>query len=183
MKRGIIIAVLFCVVLFVAAVLVATASEPQSKAGIEKRKIEFWHGEWTYTGKSFTTPLGPGASFTGKLSGRPVQDGFGSEFIYTEGGTRYLEIDFWEQATQQYNYIFLGNDGYAERGSFKFKGDECVFEGSIVSGEKVYKVRGIEELSSDGQSFFKKSEVSADGITWTPLNEATFTRIKPAAKK
>jgi hypothetical protein len=187
MKRGSTVLFLFCIILFEMTALVASAAEPQGMVAIENQKLALWYGEWTYKGKSFTTPLGPGAPFTGKLSGRPVQAGFASEFIYTEKGAsgevRYFEVDFWEQATKQYAYILVGNDGYAERGFFQVNGNMTVFEGNSVAGEKIYKVRGVNEFASDGKSWSRRNEISTDGKTWMPLSEATFTKIKRAAKK
>ena len=44
-----------------------------------------------------TTPLGPGGKFTGRMTGRPILDGFGAEYVFVENGpsgeTRTVEID------------------------------------------------------------------------------------------
>jgi hypothetical protein len=104
---------------------------PSQSPGPESRALSVWHGEWTYQGENYTTPLGPGSKVAGTMTGRPIQGGFASEFIYEErgasGSTRYFEVDFWSPASRSYSYIFVGNDGYVEQGSFVMQGKVTTF--------------------------------------------------------
>jgi hypothetical protein len=161
----------------------AQQSNP-SQLNPENQKLAVWHGEWTYEGTTQTTVLGPGYKTNGRMSGRPVQNGFASEFIYVDKGpsgeTRYLEIDFWDPAIKRYAYIYLGNDGYVERGSFSMNGNVTTFAGAFIAEGKPYKVRGIETVAPDGQSFTKQIELSADGKTWVPFSASKYLKVKAA---
>jgi hypothetical protein len=175
--------------LIAVACLAGTAFAQQSnppQPNLENQKLAIWHGEWTYEGTTHTTVLGSGYKSAGRMTGRPVQNGFASEFLYVEKGsageTRYLEIDFWDPAIKRYAYIYLGNDGYVERGSFAMKGNVTTYEGAFTAEGRPYKVRGVETVAPDGQSFTKQIELSADGNTWVPFSTSKYLKVKTAAK-
>jgi len=176
--------------LFAAACLITTAfaQQPaaQKKTGAENQNLNVWYGEWTYVGTSVTTPLGPGYQYTGRMTGRPVLDGFAGEFTYEEKGPagehHYLEIDFWDPGIKAYRYIFLGDDGYVERGSFTMKGGVTSFEGAVAFEGKIFKGRGVETLAGDGLSLIKKFDLCADGKTWLPYVESKYTKVIPEVK-
>jgi hypothetical protein len=177
------------IALITVACLAGTAFAQQSnppQPNPENQKLVIWHGEWTYEGTTHTTVLGSGYKSTGRMTGRPVQNGFASEFLYVEKvsarETRYLEIDFWDPAIKRYAYIYLGNDGYVERGSFVMKGNVTTFEGAFNAEGKPYKVRGVETVAPDGQSFTKQVELSANGNTWVLFSTSKYLKIKTAGK-
>jgi hypothetical protein len=177
------------IALMAVAFLAGTAFAQQSnppQANPENQKLAIWHGEWTYEGTTHTTVLGSGSKFSGRMTGRPVQNGFASEFLYVEkvlaGETRYLEIDFWDPAIKRYAYIYLGNDGYVERGSFMMKGNVTTFEGAFNAKGKPYRVQGVETVATDGQSLTKQIELSADGNTWVPFSASKYLKVKTAGK-
>ncbi len=170
---------------FVGAAL-AQQPGPAPTPGPEARQLAVWYGEWTYAGGNFATPLGPASKISGRMTGRPIQNGFAGEFIYDETGpggvTRYYEIDFWDPATRSHGYLFIGNDGYVERGNFTMNGNVITFTNTILVEGKPYKIRGVETVAPDAQSYIKKIELCADGKTWVPCSELVFTKVAPAEK-
>ena len=81
---------------FVGAVLAQQPNAP-AKPSPEHQKLVLWFGDWTCEGEYQTTPLSPGGKFTGRMTGRPILDGFGAEYLFVENGpsgeTRTVEID------------------------------------------------------------------------------------------
>jgi len=151
----------------------------------ESRKLAVWYGQWSYAGENFPSPLGPAGKVTGTMTGRPIQNGFAGEFIYDEtnpsGSVRNLEIDFWDPATNSFAYVFVGTDGYTERGPFWMKGLITTSEISVVVDGKTYQERAVETIAADGQSYIKKMEFSADGKKWLPLSETKYVKLPAAA--
>jgi hypothetical protein len=186
MKRKASLLAMGSLVLLLSAVLLLAQSAPQVKPNAENQKLAAWYGVWTYEGTSQTTVLGPGCKFTGRLTSRPVQNGFACEFIYDEKGpageNHNLEIDFWDPARKAYAYIYLSDDGYVERGSFTIKGNIATVESTGSFQGKAFKLRSVDTFETDGQSFTRKAELCVDGKIWTPYDEAKFTKAKPAAK-
>jgi len=68
------------ITLIAAACLVgaAFAQQPNQppKPGPELQRLQDYFGEWTYEGETQATPLGPGGRITGRMTGRPVVNGF-----------------------------------------------------------------------------------------------------------
>jgi ketosteroid isomerase-like protein len=164
----------------VAGAALAQPAGPAPAVSPENQQLAVWYGDWTYTGETFATPVGPAGKFTGTMTGRPVQNGHAGEFYYLEKGpageTRSLEIDFWDPVARDHAYIFLSNDGYAERGTFTMKGNLTTFATTILVEGKPHKIRGTETVAPDGLSFTKKIEVLVDQ-TWLPYTDSRFTKI------
>lgn len=76
---------LIVVACFVGAAIAQVPSQPP-KPGPEHQKLQLWCGEWTYEGEYYATFLGPGGKFTGRMTGRPIMDGFGAEYVFVENG-------------------------------------------------------------------------------------------------
>lgn len=170
--------------------LVSTAFTQQAdelpKPGPEHQKMLEWCGEWTITGKTYTTPLGPGRKIQGKWIGRPILDGFAIEGIYLYDGygptgeTQAKEITSYDPATNTYHYLFLSNNGYREQAPFTVEGAVAAWEGTQVIEGKEYQFRGSDTDLPDGSGFIRKGEISADGKTWQPLIEARHIRVETA---
>ena len=167
---------------FAGTALAQTSTPPPVPSpGLGNQKLAVWYGEWTYTGETFATPAGPAGKFTGRMIGRPIQNGFAGEFIYDEKGAsgeaRYLEIDFWDPVIKDHAYIFVGTDGYAERGTFSMKGDLTTFENTIMLEGRLMKIKGTETVAPDRQSFTRKVELLTDSKTWAPFTDTKFTKV------
>jgi hypothetical protein len=172
---------------FLAACVCGTAvAGTPITASPESQKLAIWYGEWTYSGEIYTTALGPGAKVTGRMTGRPVQNGWVGEFVYVEKGpageTRYLELDFWDPALQDHAYVFLGDDGSVERGVFSMKGEVTTYEGSFVADGKPYRLRGVETVSPDRLSFAKTTEISDDGRSWHPYAKYKYSKVTSSSQ-
>jgi hypothetical protein len=63
-------------------------------------------------------------------------------------------------------------------------GNVITFANTILAGGKPCKIRGVETVAPDAQSYTKKIELCPDGKSWVPCSEFVFTRVKaPQAEK
>jgi hypothetical protein len=154
------------------------------KPSQEHRKLQLWTGEWTYEGENYTTFLGPGGKFTGKMTGHLIMDGFGLESVFVERGpsgeTRYVEIDGYDAAAKNYPYVTIYNNGDLSQGAFTLGGTVAKWEGISVTEGKPFHDRGTDAVSPDGMSISRSGEVSQDGKTWVPWFTFHATKVKPA---
>jgi hypothetical protein len=160
----------------------AEQPNPPPTPGPENQKLAVWYGEWTYSGEIHPTPLGPASKFTGRMTGRPVLNGFAAEFIYNErssaGETESRELCWYDPATKNYAYVYLGNDGYVEQGPFTMSGEVCTWEAKCVAGGTPFKMKGTETMAPDGMTLTRKADISIDGKTWLPFLASKFTKVK-----
>ena len=82
-----------------------------------------WCGEWAYSGRTQETPVGPATQFTGKMTGRPVLNGFAVEFLHEyygggPGGDRFAhEMGWYDPAAKRYSFLFVTDAGVIEKGA------------------------------------------------------------------
>jgi 7,8-dihydropterin-6-yl-methyl-4-(beta-D-ribofuranosyl)aminobenzene 5'-phosphate synthase len=154
----------------------------------EHQKLALWFGEWIYEGDYVTTPLGPGGKFTGRMTGRPILDGFGGEYVFLENGpsgeTRTVEIDSYDPVAKNYPNICICSDGSLGHIPYTMNGNVASWEGNSVIGGRRVGDRGTDAVASDGMSFTKKGEIRVDGKTWVPFVTLKATKVKagPAAE-
>ena len=162
----------------------AQHSSQPPKPGPEHQKLQLWFGEWTYEGETYTTFLGPGGKFTGKMTGRPMLDGFGLESVFVERGpsgeTRTVEIDGYDPVAKNYPYACISNNGDLFRGVFTVNGTVAKWEGIAVMKGKRFHDRGTDAVAPDGMSISKGGEISEDGKTWVPSFTLRATKVKAA---
>jgi hypothetical protein len=162
----------------------AIAQQPNqpAKPGPELRKMAAWYGDWTYETEIQKTPLGPGAKVTGKMTARPVLNGFAVECVYDEKGpageTHGFELCWYDPAAKKYAYIYLSNDGYMEQGPFMMTDNGDTWEANCVAGGIPFKMRGVETVLSGGMVITRKAEMSVDGKTWLPYWTGKLTKVK-----
>lgn len=151
----------------------AFAQQPAQIPSPENNLLSVWYGDWTYTTETFKTPISEPSTVTGTLTGHAILDGWGSKFIYNEGGVRYLEVDYYDATATVPNiyakdfpfgkvrntkdpcfrYIFLSNDGYTELGVYSMDGKVCTFSTTFVGDNGVtYTSWGDEIISADGNT-------------------------------
>lgn len=166
----------------------ALAQQPNEmpKPGPEMQKYAASYcGEYTYSGKAYTTPLGPAGEVTGRMVARPILNGFALEALYDHKGpggeTQSREISWYDAATKKYFYVFISNNGYLERAPFTLSEDVASWEGTCVSDGKRYKIRGTDTDLPDGTGFIRKGEISVDGKTWLTVDESKYVKVKEAA--
>jgi len=176
------IALLLILCLLTTALAQAAGDQPELTAG-HKKMLE-WCGEWSITGKTFTSPFGPGREIKGKWIGKPILDGFAIEGMYfyegkgPSGETQAKEISTYDPATNTYQYVFLSNNGYREQAPFTVEGPVAAWEGTQVIDGKTYKFRGRDKDLPDGTGFVRTGEVSADGQTWQPNIECRHIKVQ-----
>jgi hypothetical protein len=160
----------------------AQQSNQPAKPGPEVQKMSIWYGDWTYEGEILTTPLGPGAKVTGKMTCRPVLSRFAVECTYDEKGpsgeTHSIELCWYDPANKKYAYVYLSNDGYMEQGPFMMNENGDTWEANCVAGGKPFKMRGVEVVLSGGTILTRKPEISIDGKTWLPYASFKTTKVK-----
>ena len=182
MKR-IAVSVALVVLIFTVA---AQAQTPVAKPGPEHKKLEIWVGDWTYEGEDKATPLGPAGKHSGKITVRPILDGFFVEFRgevkRPSGAHRWLEIDGYDPVNKRFTFSNFGSDGVVSTNTYTIDGNTISFSGTEVHGEKPYKVRGTGVIAPDLMSWVEKWEVSVDGKTWIQSSESKFTKTKPLQK-
>ena len=166
-----------------AAALAQQSSQPP-KPGPEHQKLRLWLGEWTYEGESQTTFLGPGGQFTGRMTGRPILNGFGAELVFiergTSGETQTVEVDGYDPVARNYPYVAISSDGSLFQGAFTMNGTVATWEGISVANGRRFKDRGTDAVAADGMSFTKRWEISEDGKTWVPSGTLKATKLKAA---
>lgn len=157
---------------------------PELTAG--HKKMLDWCGQYTITGKTFTSPFGPGREIKGKWIGKPILDGFAIEGTYfyegkgPSGETQAREISTYDPATNTYQYVFLSNNGYREQAPFTVDGPVAAWEGTQVIGGKPIRFRGRDKDLPDGTGFVRTGEFSTDGQTWQPNIECRHIKVTPA---
>ena len=180
MKRPITI---FAAACFASAVFAQQTNQPP-KPSPEHQKLALWFGEWTYEGENQTTFLGPGGKFTGRMTGRPILDGFGAEYVFVENGpsgeTRTVEIDGYDSVAKNYPGIWLCSDGSLGLSSFTMNGNVATWEGTSMANGRRFKDRGTDAVAADGMSIVKQGEISEDGKTWVQVSTMKATKVKAA---
>ncbi len=172
-------------VCLLAAGFAPAGDRPQPSAG--HRKMLDWCGEFTITGKTFTSPFGPGRQIKGTWIGKPILDGFAIEGTYfyegkgPSGETQAREISTYDPATNTYQYVFLSNTGYREQAPFTVDGPVAAWEGTVVIDGKELRFRGRDRDLPDGTGFLRTAEFSTDGQTWQPNMECRHIRVAPAS--
>jgi hypothetical protein len=118
------------------------------------------------------------------MTGRPIIDGFGGEYVFVENGpsgeTRTVEIDSYDPVAKNYPYINICNDGSLFQGSFTMNGNVATWEGTSVVNGRRFKERGTDAVAPDGMSITKHGEISEDGKTWVPSFTFKATKVKAA---
>lgn len=167
------------------AVLTQGAGDgPELTAG--HKKMLDWCGQYTITGKTFTSPLGPAHPVKGTWIAGPILNGFAIEGSYSfegkgpSGETQGREIISYDPETDKYHYIFWGDTGYVDQAPFTRQGAVVSWQTTSVMNGKKYHFRGTDTDLPDGAGFVRREDYSTDGQTWQPLHESRFTIVTPA---
>ena len=181
------VALSLAVCLLVSVLAQAAADLPEPTAG--HKKMLDWCGEYDITGKTLTSPFGPGREIKGTWIGKPILDGFAIEGTYfykgkgPNGETQAKEISTYDPATNTYQYVFLSNNGYHEQAPFTVDGPVAAWEGTQVIDGKTYQFRGRDRDLPDGTGFVRTGEFSTDGQTWQPNIECRHIKVETAGNK
>jgi hypothetical protein len=156
------------------ASLKAQAPE-QLRPGPEHKKLEALVGEWAYQGEYYESPFGDAEKFQGEQTVRMVLDGFFLEVRWKgkgESGYRAEGIFLVGYDPKEKKYVEhrFENNGSADKDFMSVSENTYTTVATRTDDKgKVYKMRYIRTLASDGASYTGKSEYSADdGKTWKP---------------
>ena len=178
------------VLLLALVVCFATAMQAQApapKPDPALKKLSVLVGHWTYEEEYKPGPLGPGGKVTGDWTAQMILGGFLLQARSTEKGpageTRGLEIDGYDPMNKNLCSQSYRDDGSTFSGVITASGNTYTWAGKFVVAGKQYQYKGTFELAPDLASATYNEEISVDGKTWTPLGEARYTKVPPAAKK
>ena len=176
------------ILLFLLVFCFATAMQAQApKPDSELKKFGALTGHWTYEGEYTPGPQGPGGKFTGDYTGQMVLGGFFFQGRWTEKGPavedKGFEIDGYDPVNKGFFSNWYASDGFRFLGGLTFAGNTYAYAGKVVMAGKQYQFRGTFVFGPDLTTGTFKTEISADGQTWTTFVEEKWTKAKPAPKK
>jgi len=158
------------------------------KPGPEHQKVKMFVGHWTFAGEYKPGPWGPGGKSTGEETVEMVLGGFFVQGHYVEKGasgeTHGFETFGYNPATNNYLQSQYIDDGSMGSGAMTVNGNTWNYSGITFFTGKQFKTRYTMTFASDLMSMVMKTELSADGNSWTPFSDFKFTKVpKPAQKK
>ena len=160
-------------------------AQEQPKPGPEHKKLEVSVGDWTYEGSGEASPFGPAGKFKGKMNCRMVLGGFFLESRGEDtGDTGYvfqsINLKGYDPVKKVYVEYGFENDGRATTHNSTVSGTTWTGSGIRTDANgKVYKTRGVDTYSADGQTSTFAVEYSADdGKTWLPLWKGTMKKVR-----
>jgi hypothetical protein len=174
MKRIVFVAGLVIAVLTVG--LLAQTAAP--KPGPEHQKLNIWVGDWTSEGESQATPLGPARKYVGKATVRPILNGFFVEWRGQSGDSSWNEVDGYDALNKTYFWTGFSDDGSFNSVTYTIDGTKVKYSGTLILGDKQYRIRGTMEFGSDFMSCVDKQEVSDDGRIWMPNFQLKMVKNK-----
>ena len=157
-------------------------SAQQSGSSPELQKWAATHcGQWTGTGHTKDTPMGPGGRWTAKMSVQPLLNGVVVEETYEfdfEGAAhpvRARGVLWYDPARERLVHVVVAADGVVQEGVHTQ--DTTGWEATSIRTDRSYKVRGSDTHAADGEKFTRRGQMSLDGKNWLPLFEAEFTKV------
>ena len=153
----------------------------------EHREMAIWVGDWTYTGKILTTPLGPGGMSTGRMTARHIPNRLATKAIYDgagpQGNMHGQEVCWYQPGTKNYDYRFHSDNGYIERGSFKINKNEIAWKATCEQNNRRFRIRGTDTYVPDGKSFIRAGEILSVWWKWQPYVELQFAKVEKVLAK
>jgi len=174
------------ILLFLSVFCFATAMQAQApvpKPDPEVKKLLPQLGDWTYEGEAKPGPLGPGGKYTGELTCQMILGGFFMQCRGTHKGlsgeTRSLMFEGYDPVNKNFSIGNYNDHGTRLSEVLSITGNTWTYEWKLG----VQQVKGTVILAPDLASGTFKTEISADGKTWTPVGESRYTKVPPAPKK
>jgi Protein of unknown function (DUF1579) len=163
--------------------MVLRAQTPAAKPGPEHEKLmKIWVGDLTYEGESSATPLGPAGKSVGKATVRPLLGGFFVEWRGEEKGPAgtfsWFEVDGYDALNKRFFWTGFGSDGNLTSVTYSINGTTMDYSGTLLLGEKQFKIRGNVVFAADFMSWVEKRELSVDGQTWMPNFQSKTIKTK-----
>jgi hypothetical protein len=163
------------------------AQTAAQKPDPELKKLQVLVGHWTYELEYKPGPLGPGGNVSGELNFQEILGGFFFQAQWIEKGAtgemRGVEIYAYDPVNKNIVVSVSGSDGSAYSGTVSVSGNTVTFAGKFVIAGKQYLFKASMIVAADLMSMLLKADISVDGSTWTPWQEAKYTKVKPVLKK
>ncbi len=164
-------------------VFAQTAPKPDTNS-VENQPLERWLGDWTYESNAQRSPLGAGGTIQGNCSVQPILAGkfiqFHGKERGPEGNLQWIETDGFDPARGCYFWSSFASDGSVIDATYTFDGPRVAVTGSLLAGDKRYKLRGLVTFADDFQSLTDRREISTDGVNWTLLSESRAAKVMTA---
>lgn len=168
-----------------AVCLMGAAQSQAPKPDPSLQKLKPLVGHWTYEGEYKPGAWGPGSKIKGEYTARYILQGFAVEARSVEkaadNDVHFFEMDAYDSVSKNITSSVWSDAGTSFTGTISVVGNTITWEGTVVEEEKQYRIKEPIVVSQDSMS--TKGEISTDGKTWAPYFEATYTKVKPAAKK
>ena len=165
------------------ALVQVTPPEPAA----ELSKLAIYIGQWKYEGEYSPEFAGAATKVTGDATGEMILGGHFLQWRWMERGpageTHGLEIIGYDPVNKNYPSRVYGDDGSMITGAYTIDKNVSRFSAKMIAGGKEQLLTVTETFAADGMSFRQKAVVSADGRSWAPAFEATFTKLGPAPTK
>jgi hypothetical protein len=88
------------------------------------------------------------------------------------GPDEYFEVDGYDALNKKYTWNGFEGDGSVHTVSYTLDGTKVAYAGTVLLGDKQYKIRGTTVFAADFMSWVEKREVSVDGQTWMPNSQS-----------
>ena len=178
------------ILLLLLVVCFATAMQAQAQAPKPSREVNKLLplvGHWAYEEEDKPSPLGPGGKSGGEYTAQMILGGFFMQGVEREKGPAgkmlALGVEAYDPASKNFTSNWYSSDGSVFSGTLTASGNTFTWAGKSVAAGKQYQFKGTLVLAPDSASGTYKTEISADGKTWTPVSESKWTKVPPAAKK
>lgn len=158
----------------------ALAQQEMPKPAPEMSQIASFEGNWSCSGKSFDSPMGPAGSMSGTVEVRRDLGGFWQSGVVKAKMANQPPFEgrfhvTYNPGAKQFVMLWVDNmGGWARTMSNGWKGDVLTYEGDSYMGPQTFKSR--DTFTRSGASTLKHTwEAQIDG-KWTPLGEETCTK-------
>ena len=158
-----------------------------SELPAELSKLAIYVGQWKYEGEYSPEFAGAATKYTGDATGEMILGGHFLQWRWIERGpageTHGLEIIGYDPVNKNYPSRVYGDDGSMITGAYTIDRNVSRFSAKMIASGKEQLLTVTETFAADWMSFSQKAVTSADGRSWAPAAEATYTKLGPALKK
>ena len=177
MKKGLIVAAFWTLLLELASSARAQTAAPKPAA--ELRKLDYFVGTWAAEGEIRPGPMGPGGKFTGTNRVAWMGGGFflvtRSDFSGVMGTGTETAYMGWDADEKTYTYDSFNSMGEADHARGRLDGDTWTWLSETRIGAQTMKGRLTQKVRS-ATAYDFRFETSPDGKAWTTVLEGKDTK-------
>jgi hypothetical protein len=158
------------------------AQDQSAKPGLELRRMAAWAGNWNYEGFEKENPMEPGGKFSGRLTTKPVLDGFFYQSVWEEqnpsGGLKGIEMHGFDSASKKYIFSIYESNGGVSSGTETFTNNQWIAIGTMRDNTgKSIQVKTTSVFTRDLKTVSCHWDYSKDqGKTWTAWLDFTMKK-------